>query len=429
MLTSRRPDTIHLYDLVTSYWRSLVGNFTTIPQYFKAHGYETFSIGKVFHPGKSSNFNDDFPHSWTNQTFHPSTEKYMNDAVCFDKITKQLQMNLVCPINVKNQPEQTLPDIQSITEAKRILNIINRNKSSSPYFIAVGLHKPHIPFRFPSKYLRYHDIDKFQKNDFIHVPYNLPTVAFNPYNDIRHRDDVQKLNISFPFGPMETTFAWHIRQAYYASVTYVDDLIGDLLKSVDFSNTLIALTSDHGYSLGEHAEWAKYTNFEIGVRVPLIIYSPSHPLNKMLKVNEFAELVDIFPTLVDLVALPEIEVTYSSIVSFLRHRKKLIIPKKKMNKQTNKIQQSCRKSHFKQLTCTEGKSLAPYFSAGMPLNTSWTQFAISQYPRPGVFPTQLPDSDKPRLKYIKIMGYSLRTNDFRYTIWLEFDSKHFKRSE
>lgn len=331
MLTSRRPDTIHLYDLVTSYWRSSVGNFTTIPQYFKAHGYQTFSIGKIFHPGKTSNFNDDYPMSWSNRTFHPSTEQYMNDAVCFDKTTKQLQTNLVCPINVKRQPEQTLPDIQSIAEAKRILSVINGNKTSAPYFIALGLHKPHIPFRFPSKYLRYHAIDKFQKNDFIHVPYNLPTVAFNPYNDIRHRDDVHRLNISFPFGPMEKTFAWHIRQAYYTSVTYVDDLIGDLLKRVDFSNTIIALTSDHGYSLGEHAEWAKYTNFEIGVRVPLIIYSPAHPLHKMLKVNEFAELVDVFPTLVDLATLPKIKVTYPEItirlfcfvvvLFFSRHRK------------------------------------------------------------------------------------------------------------
>lgn len=56
-------------------------------------------------------------------------------------------------------------------------------------------------------------------------------------------------------------------------------------------------------------------------------------------------------------------------------------------------------------------------------------FAISQYPRPGVFPTEFPNSDRPRLRDIKIMGYSLRTDNFRYTIWLEFNSRTFKRSE
>lgn len=175
----------------------------------------------------------------------------MNDAVCYDKHSHQLQRNLICPVNVKNQPQQSLPDMQSIDIAKQLLSKFNKKQSSIPFFIAIGLHKPHIPFRFPSKYLRYHDIDKFKKNDFIHVPYDLPTVAFNPYNDIRLRDDVQKLNISFPFGPMVKSFTWRIRQAYYAAVTYVDDLIGDLLKSVNFSNTIIVLTSDHGYSLGE----------------------------------------------------------------------------------------------------------------------------------------------------------------------------------
>lgn len=65
----------------------------------------------------------------------------------------------------------------------------------------------------------------------------------------------------------------------------------------------------------------------------------------------------------------------------------------------------------------------------MPLNITNHHVAISQYPRPGTFPTQFPDSDKPRLKYIKIMGYSLRTIRFRYTIWLEFNSKTFKRSK
>lgn len=308
MLTSRRPDVLHLYDFY-SYWRKTVGNFTTIPQYFKQNGYETNSIGKVFHPGASSNNSDDFPLSWTTETFHPTTERYMNEAICPDKRAHTLQQNLICPVNIKTQPEHTLPDMQSVAEAKRLL-CRGRHSQRPPFFLAVGFHKPHIPFRFPRRYLRYHHIDKFRKNDFSHVPFNLPTVAFNPYNDIRRRDDVQRLNISFPFGPIRPHhFAWRIRQAYYAAVTYVDSLIGDLLKCVDFSNTIVALTSDHGYSLGEHAEWAKYTNYDVGLRVPLIVYSPQHQYQNTWAINELVELVDIFPTIVDLAALPKIKVT------------------------------------------------------------------------------------------------------------------------
>lgn len=241
----------------------------------------------------------------------------MNEPICPDKRTHALQQNLICPVNTKTQPEHTLPDIQSLAEAKRLLCHRCHQSPHRPLFLAVGFHKPHIPFRFPRRYLRYHHINKFRKNDFSHVPINLPTVAFNPYNDIRRRDDVQKLNISFPFGPMRPHFAWHIRQAYYAAVTYVDNLIGDLLKCVDFSNTIVALTSDHGYSLGEHAEWAKYTNYDIGVRVPLIIYSPQYQYQQTHKISELVELVDLFPTIVDLAALPKIKVTTIHSFSFL----------------------------------------------------------------------------------------------------------------
>lgn len=88
----------------------------------------------------------------------------------------------------------------------------------------------------------------------------------------------------------------------------------------------------------------------------------------------------------------------------------------------------CRKSYFKLSTCTEGKSLTRYFLDGMQSNVS-KHYAISQYPRPSVFPSEYPDSDRPRLKDIKIMGYSLRTSHFRYTIWLEFNARLFKRSK
>lgn len=182
MLTSRRPDALHLYDFY-SYWRKTVGNFTTMPQYFKQNGYKTVSIGKVFHPGASSDNNDDFPLSWSTETFHPSTERYMNEAVCPDRRTHRLQQNLLCAVHVKTQPENTLPDMQSIAEAKRLLCHHNQpHDEQRPLFIAIGLHKPHIPFRFPRHYLRYHHIDKFRKNDFSHVPHKMPTVAFNPYN-------------------------------------------------------------------------------------------------------------------------------------------------------------------------------------------------------------------------------------------------------
>jgi iduronate 2-sulfatase len=68
VLTGRRPDSTHVYDLI-SYFRKVGGNYTTIPQYFKEQGYLTAGMGKIFHPGEASGNND--PISWTEPYFLP----------------------------------------------------------------------------------------------------------------------------------------------------------------------------------------------------------------------------------------------------------------------------------------------------------------------------------------------------------------------
>ncbi len=84
----------------------------------RENGYETYSVGKVFHPGKSSNFDDDAKYSWSLRPFHPSTQVYKDAAVCSGK-DGHLHKNLLCPVDVRRQPEGTLPDIQSTAEAIR----------------------------------------------------------------------------------------------------------------------------------------------------------------------------------------------------------------------------------------------------------------------------------------------------------------------
>lgn len=388
-LTGRRPDTTKLYDFY-SYWREAAGNFTTLPQYFKQNGYHTQSIGKIFHPGISSNFTDDYPLSWSYPAYHPSTAEYMNKATCIDKATGKLTNDLLCPVVLQLQPEGTLPDIQSTNAAKDFLKC-HRN-SSEPFFLAVGYHKPHIPFKIPGEYLELYGKTDFKTLDLNYPPYGLPTVAWNSYLDVRSRDDMMALNISYPFGPIPDAVKVKIRQHYYASVSYVDDLIGQLLKDVNLENTVIVLTSDHGWSLGEHGEWSKFSNYEVALKVPLIVYSPQVKARAENKIDKVVELLDLFPTLVDLAGLPPIA--------------------------------ACDNNRSEE-TCVEGKSLRPFiFDESC---DSLPEEAFSQYPRPGTYPSVHPDSDKPKLYQIKIMGYSLRTRQFRYTAWIGFDPDTFTR--
>lgn len=390
MLTSRRPDTLLTYNF-QHYWRTFAGNYTTLPQYFKENGFRTESIGKIFHHGPSSNKTDDYPYSWSNPTFIPSSQEYRNKPVCIGD-DGELQRNLLCPVIVDLQPESTLPDIQSAAKAREFL----AQPHDEPFFLGVGFYKPHIPFKFPVEYLDRHDIDGFKKDHL--RPIDIPDVAWNPYNDLRERDDFKALNVSFPYGPVPSEFAARLRQHYYASVSYVDDLLGGIFELVNFSNTIVVLTSDHSWSLGEHSEWSKYSNYEVALKVPLIIYDPKTPQTKVKNIDSIAELLDVFPTLVDLAGLPEVQGCPNTF-----------------NYEAESI------------TCTEGKSL--FQQMKVLSEAAHDNVAFSQFPRPGPNPTKSPDSDQPKLREIKIMGYSIRTRQFRYTAWIKFNNKKFKRSE
>ncbi|CAG9762856.1 unnamed protein product [Ceutorhynchus assimilis] len=382
LLTSRRPDSLRLYDFY-SYWRESAGNFTTLPQHFKQNHYHTHSVGKIFHPGISSNYSDDQPYSWSQKPFHPKTIEFKNAKVCTNS-DGSLGRNLICPVVTEFQPMGTLPDIESMQEAVRFLR--NHPSTNKPYFLAVGFHKPHIPFKFPQSYLDLHPLSNISLPSNTNRPSLLPDVAWNPWTDIRERDDIKKLNISFPYGPISNDNIKQIIQAYYASVTYVDDLIGKVLKEVDFGNTIVILTGDHGWSLGQHGEFSKFSNFEEATRVPLIIYVP-HLSDRVIVVDSLVELVDLFPTLVDLTQIsgPLEQCALGEVMD----------------------------------VCTEGQSLLPVMIGAKKGKSA----VFTQYPRPGAHPSC--NSDKPHLKDIEIMGYSIRTRTFRYCEWVQFDHSNF----
>lgn len=316
-------------------------------------------------------------------------------------------------MRLKTQPGRTLADIQSTDEAIRFLKK-GGGDQKKPFFLAVGFHKPHIPFQFPKKYLRHHPIYKFKyyPAGMNYKPYGMPNVAWNPYTDLRKRNDVRRLNVSAPFGPIPDWFGAKIRQHYAASVTYVDDLIGKLISFVNLKDTAIVLTSDHGWSLGEHALWAKYSNYEVGLKVPLLIKLPNQ--RRGVVKSNIVELVDVFPTVVDLLGLERMG--------------------------------ACNGMSY--TMCTEGKSLAPLLSpTDSRAMSPWTarsinndsvvsyqrmynpfsrmEMAFSQYPRPGLYPTMKPNSDRPKLGQIQIMGYSVRLYRFRYTMWVPFNGLTF----
>jgi len=98
------------------------------------------------------------------------------------------------------------------------------------------------------------------------------------------------------------------RRAYYAAVSYVDEHIGALLDELDAQgltdSTIVVVHGDHGYHLGEQGIWGKATNFDLAVRVPLVIRHPNKTGAMGVKTGSFVDLVDVFPTVVGLAGLP-----------------------------------------------------------------------------------------------------------------------------
>eukprot|EP00073_Rattus_norvegicus_P049364 XP_017451660.1 PREDICTED: iduronate 2-sulfatase isoform X1 [Rattus norvegicus] len=500
-LTGRRPDTTRLYDF-NSYWRVHSGNFSTIPQYFKENGYVTMSVGKVFHPGISSNHSDDYPYSWSFPPYHPSSEKYENTKTCKGQDGK-LHTNLLCPVDVADVPEGTLPDKQSTEEAIRLLE--KMKTSVSPFFLAVGYHKPHIPFRYPKEFQKLYPLENMTLAPDPHVPDSLPPVAYNPWMDIREREDVQALNISVPYGPIPVDFQvvvvclgvmsgtdcviplvrpllnsrptclykelktslglnskilfqkdknqnpYNMRD-YKTKPHHLKRLCSFMLEMIAAevprrkatwlaccsSKTLgspLRYTTKHsiiphflilcafllpGWALGEHGEWAKYSNFDVTTRVPLMFYVPGKtallpaageklfpyqdpfdPASELMgagrRTEDLVELVSLFPTLAGLAGMP--------------------------------VPPWCPIPSFHVELCREGHNLQRYLQLhdleedpylfGNPREL----IAYSQYPRPADFPQW--NSDKPSLKDIKVMGYSIRTIDYRYTVWVGFSPTEF----
>ena len=363
-LTGRRPDTTHVYDSI-SHFRTTGGDFTTIPQYFKNKGYRSFGMGKIFHPGGKSGSDD--PVSWSEEYYHADTQWSTN------KRRLASSWLAVKPGKEKKEP------LEDTLYTKRTLEVLDSVASKAksgeePFFLAVGFVKPHLPFIFPEKYLDYYPESDLKSPSNPYVPTGLPEVAWFNYNELRGYRDIEKLGVTGDFNTTLPDYVTkNLRRAYAATVTYIDDQIGQVLEKLETTgladNTVVVFLGDHGFQLGEHAEWCKQTNFELATRAPLMIKVPGVTDGPNVR-EELVEFVDIFPTLIEAAG-------YESMVL-------------------------CPEDSSATSLCTEGTSLMPLIRKE---TIQWKDAAFSQFIRGNY------------------MGYSIRTTRYRYTEWAKFDGE------
>ncbi|NBV24014.1 MAG: DUF229 domain-containing protein [Proteobacteria bacterium] len=360
-LTGLRPDTLRIWNNGT-HFRELNPDVMTLPLWFKQHGYTTRCVGKIFHNWHTKEKGD--PRSWS----APEFLHYANHGDDAAEVTGPLPPNLAPPAPRKytsvplyerrDVPDEAYFDGRVAAEAVRVLAEVK----DQPFFLAVGFWKPHAPFNAPKKYWDLYDRAKLPPLNATR-PVGAPELAFHDGRELR----------GLP--PNQVTFtpeqAIEIRHGYFANISYLDAQLGKILDALDRSGvadrTVITFVGDHGYHVGEHDLWGKTSNFEYDARVPFFIGAPGKGFANGQATRSSAELVDLFPTLVDLCRLPS--------------------PPR-----------------------LEGVSLVPTLRRPEVLTKT---AAFTQHPRPAYYDRE-PD------KQPKAMGVSVRTGAVRYTEWRDW---------
>lgn len=306
LMLGLRPTTTGVYGLAPWFrslpaWRDRV----TLPQHFRAHGYRTYTAGKIYHGGVGG------PEQRTREfdVWGPP------DGIGITPPSK-----LIPPTPMGNHPLMdwgVFPhrddEKQDYRVASWAIEQLTAHPDDLPFFLAVGFFLPHVPcYATQAWFQLYPDDDSLLP--LIHEDDRADTPAFSWY-----------LHWQLP----EPRLRWvrdngqwrNLVRSYLACVSFIDDQVGRLLDALDASphadRTLIVLWSDHGYHLGEKGITGKNTLWERSTRVPLLFAGPGVRANS--RTSRPAELLDLYPTLIELCQLePRTDLEGVSLVPQLR---------------------------------------------------------------------------------------------------------------
>ena len=305
VLSGTRPDTTRVLDN-QHFMRPNMPDVLTLPQHFKNHGYTSLSLGKVFHHSEKEPGDD--PQSWSEPAWYhgePYRHWFTKESLDYVKQLKALPKDQqpkqlrAAPFEAADEPDDSYPDGQTAVKA---IETLRRLKShGKPFFLGVGFVKPHLPFTCPQKYWDQYPADTIQLASNPQRPKDAPEPAFHNNYELRSYGTVPEN------GKVSKPLALNLIRGYRACVSFMDAQLGRVLAELDQlglrDDTIIVLWGDHGYHLGENGMWTKMTNFEFGTRVPLIVSQPGMK-SAGQRSKAFVELVDLYPTLAEMCALP-----------------------------------------------------------------------------------------------------------------------------
>ena len=304
LMLGLRPSTTGVYENDPSWLdHDHLADLPTIPRYFRDNGYRTLGAGKIFHAhtyyaGAFTGYQD--ARAW--DAYYPSFERQLPDEV-----TPPDRPANDNPIHIGFDWSHVVTDDRAMGDGQVAAWISERLLESTdlPRFVAAGIYRPHPPWYVPQAYFDAHPLA-----DIV-----LPTILENDLDDV---SEVTRTFTQGTFMPPLEIHEWVVAadmwaegvQAYLASVTFADAMVGQIVDALDRSgradNTIIVLWSDHGWHLGEKQRWRKHTLWEESTRVPLIFVVPGMTAPGS-RSGRTVSLLDLFPTLAELadIEVPE----------------------------------------------------------------------------------------------------------------------------
>ena len=285
MMTSMRPTTSGCYSN-GDVWRDAMPLAVTLPQHFMRHGYEVIGGGKTFHNTQNEAASWHYYNSFRGFLQAPNPPVNRLDSGRFDWSGLDVD-------------DEATADRQLAHWAAEYLS----KGHARPFFMACGFYRPHLPFYAPMKYFSRFpeaavELPPYLENDLADVPKS----AISSATSLRSFRDHDNVTSS---GQWKRAVA-----AYLACVNFADANVGRVIEALDSGphadNTIVVLWSDHGWQFGEKNHWRKFTLWERSCRVPIIFAGPGIEASGVI-CDRTAELLDIYPTLIDLAGLPERE--------------------------------------------------------------------------------------------------------------------------
>lgn len=320
----------------------ILANSRTIMDLFRTNGYHTLGTGKIMHHLRRQEWVDfanrpdygPFLFDGTNRLPHPDTPapyrdigwvdgsfgplvslkgRRSPDGKSYSWKTGGWQEIRTLRVDSDRDRDMTADELNgqwAVDELRKLA----KQSSGKPFFMGVGFIRPHTPLIVPKRFFDMFPIESVQ----------LPVIRPGDVQDTHARSvrdipggkepDAErtadmglrlftKLVASYD---SQDEALRHFIQAYLACVAAIDELVGDILDAVDNSplkdNTIIVLTSDHGWGMGEKDYLYKNSLWQESTQVPLIVRAPG-VAEANARVDHPVSLIDLYPTLMDLCGL------------------------------------------------------------------------------------------------------------------------------